>query len=245
MGVCTAFVFAALVEFTCVNYLWRKKSNPYLRFEASEFDMREADKMMRDEDEINGAGGSFNMAEAEAGNPEAAGTEVGEEEDEHNEEIMGGDKKSMEMKLVRITFKLPLSQLIESYFSSTRTPCVAWQSLVALGTATACHRRQQRRETDSTPTTTTSSSAAAAAATMPPAAAALFPSATVFQALPRRPSYARRTPRDIGTGGGRFGSTRSAAFSSHYSLSCSTSSTGFTTGTRSKTPRMKTKRTII
>ena len=26
MGVCTAFVFAALVEFTCVNYLWRKTS---------------------------------------------------------------------------------------------------------------------------------------------------------------------------------------------------------------------------
>ena len=24
-----AFVFAALVEFTCVNYLWRKRSNPY------------------------------------------------------------------------------------------------------------------------------------------------------------------------------------------------------------------------
>ena len=24
MGVCTAFVFAALVEFTFVNYLWRK-----------------------------------------------------------------------------------------------------------------------------------------------------------------------------------------------------------------------------
>ena len=29
MGVCTAFVFATLVEFTCVNYLWRKRSNPY------------------------------------------------------------------------------------------------------------------------------------------------------------------------------------------------------------------------
>ena len=26
MGVCTAFVFAALVEFTFVNYLWRKTS---------------------------------------------------------------------------------------------------------------------------------------------------------------------------------------------------------------------------
>ena len=29
MGVCTAFVFATLVEFTCVNYLWRKRANPY------------------------------------------------------------------------------------------------------------------------------------------------------------------------------------------------------------------------
>ncbi len=27
MGVCTAFVFAALVEFTFVNYLWRKNSS--------------------------------------------------------------------------------------------------------------------------------------------------------------------------------------------------------------------------
>jgi hypothetical protein len=33
MGVCTAFVFAALVEFTCVNYLWRMQDSP--RFEAS------------------------------------------------------------------------------------------------------------------------------------------------------------------------------------------------------------------
>ena len=24
MGVCTAFVFAALIEFTIVNYLWRR-----------------------------------------------------------------------------------------------------------------------------------------------------------------------------------------------------------------------------
>ena len=29
MGVCTAFVFAALVEFTCVNYLWRKTVKEY------------------------------------------------------------------------------------------------------------------------------------------------------------------------------------------------------------------------
>ena len=28
MGVCTAFVFAALVEFTFVNYLWRRKQGP-------------------------------------------------------------------------------------------------------------------------------------------------------------------------------------------------------------------------
>ena len=28
MGVCTAFVFAALVEFTFVNYMWRKQSLP-------------------------------------------------------------------------------------------------------------------------------------------------------------------------------------------------------------------------
>lgn len=33
MGVCTAFVFAALVEFTMVNYLWRKNVSPYLRWE--------------------------------------------------------------------------------------------------------------------------------------------------------------------------------------------------------------------
>ena len=33
MGVCTAFVFAALVEFTFVNYLWRKTSEPYWKFE--------------------------------------------------------------------------------------------------------------------------------------------------------------------------------------------------------------------
>ena len=36
MGVCTAFVFAALVEFTCVNYLWRKAiAEPYLKYDAS------------------------------------------------------------------------------------------------------------------------------------------------------------------------------------------------------------------
>lgn len=27
MGVCTAFVFAALVEFTFVNYMWRKSTS--------------------------------------------------------------------------------------------------------------------------------------------------------------------------------------------------------------------------
>jgi len=37
MGVCTAFVFAALVEFTFVNYLWRKTTETYnYRFDAAE-----------------------------------------------------------------------------------------------------------------------------------------------------------------------------------------------------------------
>eukprot|EP00094_Tigriopus_californicus_P013642 TCALIF_13199-PA protein Name:"Similar to Glra4 Glycine receptor subunit alpha-4 (Mus musculus)" AED:0.14 eAED:0.28 QI:0/0/0/0.75/0.33/0.5/4/0/282 len=36
MGVCTAFVFAALVEFTCVNYLWRRNQRPFLNFDAAE-----------------------------------------------------------------------------------------------------------------------------------------------------------------------------------------------------------------
>ena len=35
MGVCTAFVFAALVEFTFVNYLWRKTSTTTRQYISS------------------------------------------------------------------------------------------------------------------------------------------------------------------------------------------------------------------
>ena len=34
MGVCTAFVFAALVEFTIVNYMWRKLVVPDVTTQA-------------------------------------------------------------------------------------------------------------------------------------------------------------------------------------------------------------------
>ena len=43
MGVCTAFVFAALVEFTFVNYLWRKTSEPYWKFERFDTNGERAD----------------------------------------------------------------------------------------------------------------------------------------------------------------------------------------------------------
>ena len=108
---CTAFVFAALVEFTCVNYLWRMKSNPYLKFGPAD----------GGDDGMGGGGGSPRMAVAEdaddlnmaeegnsakvAINVEGEMDEDEEDDDEEEEKHLqidpeGLDKKSMEMKLV-------------------------------------------------------------------------------------------------------------------------------------------------
>lgn len=58
MGACTAFIFAALIEFTCVNYLWRQDRLAYNLSEMhkgkrfNNLGDEDEDDQLEDEDEV-------------------------------------------------------------------------------------------------------------------------------------------------------------------------------------------------
>ncbi len=88
MGVCTAFVFAALVEFTFVNYLWRKTVKPaaLVSFDAAAAVMAANvgvnDAVVGSPDKVSGGENKCptcgsNDGDAEAATNEAAAAEEG------------------------------------------------------------------------------------------------------------------------------------------------------------------------